>query len=200
VLIPYPNDARREQVPTATEMRSTWMSTSVQTLRARGHYDAYMKKLPEPHRDTIQSIVAGLWLPMDVVLAHYAACDALDLLDSEIIDMGRESSQRAHNAIFAVMVRVARGAGVTPWTSITHAQKLWQRTMSGGGGVTIVKLGPKEARFEMAGFPPARFRYVRIAVRGIAQGVVELFARTAFVRELPSICNDTTLAYRISWA
>lgn len=199
VVIPYPDGAQRASVRSATHMRSTWISTSVQALRAHGLYEQYLAKLPPEHHAEIQSLVAGVWMPMEFTLAHYGACDALALSDGDIIAIGRESSMRAHNTIFTMMVRVARGAGVTPWTSIAHAQKLWMRSMTGGGGVAIYQLGPKEARFEMAGFPPARFRYVRVAVRGIAQTVVELFAKTVYVREIAPLCGELSLAYRISW-
>jgi hypothetical protein len=199
VLVPFPNNLPRERVPVATEYRSTWISTSQQTLRAHGLYERYVQSLSPQVRDALIASVAGVWMPVELAMEHYRACDRLGLMDIDLVQIGKESAERAHGTMMSMMVKVAKGAGTTPWTSLGQVQRLWQRSLNGGGGIALYKLGPKEARVEFAGFPFSAVHYVRVAIRGIALGVVELFAETAYAREIPSLCTDKTLAYRLSW-
>jgi hypothetical protein len=199
VVVPFPGNLPRERVPMAAEYRSTWISTSQQTLRAHGLYDRYVKNLSPRVRDALVASVAGVWMPSELAAEHYRACDRLELMDLDLVQIGRESAERAHGSMMSMMVKVAKGTGVTPWTSLGQVQRLWQRSLNGGGGIALYKLGPKEARVEFAGFPFAAIHYVRVAIRGIALGVVELFAQTAYAREIAGLCTDKTLAYRLSW-
>ena len=62
-----------------TQVRSTLIATSIQSLRTRGLLGRYTKLLQGPHKETVLTAVAGSWLPVEVAHAHYAACEALHL-------------------------------------------------------------------------------------------------------------------------
>jgi hypothetical protein len=64
----------------------------------------------------------------------------------------------------------------------------------------VTKLGPKEARAELVGYPLARIGYVKAGVGGIMRGVTELVAKRVYVQRVANLSSDTTLAYRLSWA
>ncbi len=67
-----------------------------------------------------------------------------------------------------------------------------------GGGIRVLKVGPKEARVELAGFPACRYRYCRIGLRGVLTGMTEMFCTKAHVSELP-VWTDDSGVMRIAW-
>jgi hypothetical protein len=77
--------------------------------------------------------------------------------------------------------------------------RLWSQVWV-GGAVATFKLGPKEARVEIVGWPCSRITYCRIAMRGLLVGQTELFCSKAFAREIASLCTPTSLGYRVAWA
>jgi hypothetical protein len=199
IIVPFPGGTSRNNVPVTTQFRTTWLSSSMRALRDRGLYDRYLSHLSPAHRETILSIVVGTWLPIDVAVAHYDACDQLGLTENDLLTIGAEVSKHAQGTVLSVAVTVAKGAGVTPWTVITRYPAIWNRTWV-GGGCSVLKLGPKDARLEMGGWPCARTTYCRTAMRGVLCGLVETFSTKAYVAEIPSMCTGLTLGYEVRWA
>jgi hypothetical protein len=190
----------RERIRDATHFRSTWLTGSITEIRNRGHGDAYEKLLPAEYRDEILSLVPGIWLPMQTARVHYTACNGLELPTTELVDIGASATRRANATALSFAVRVARGAGVTPWTILSQLQRIWDRTCMGGGGVTVYRLGPKEARAEIVGYPLAGLRYNRITFRGILGAILELFCQKLYVQEIARMCDNRCLGFRLSWA
>jgi hypothetical protein len=191
-ILPYPPD------PVVSKFRATWLASSLKAVRTRGFFDRYLENLPEQYRDIVLHAVAGEWLPVEVAVAHYAALDALALSEVEILAIGAEVNARFNSLFLQTVLRLAKGVGATPWTAFRQAQKMWDRTWV-GGGYAIVKLGEREARGEVIGWPCARFRYTRVGMRGMVSSVTTLFCRRAWVQEIPAQCTDTRLAYKINW-
>lgn len=199
VIVPFPNGATRLSVPIATSFRSTWLSSSLRALRERRLLDRYLAHLPNEHHESVLSTIAGVWLPTEVATAHYQACDALGLSVEEQLAIGEEVGKHAQGTVLGTAVRLAREAGVTPWTIIARFPQVWARVWV-GGGVAVFKLGPKDARLEIAGWPCASIPYLRTAMRGVTGGLIGLFCNKAFVTPIPKLCTATALAYRFSWA
>jgi hypothetical protein len=197
-LVPFPGGSRSHVSPT-TQFRSTWLSTSLRSLRSRELLDAYLAHLPAKHHDAVLNAVVGVWLPIDVGVAHYAACDALHLPNAEIVAIGREATTQVHGTVLATFVRLAKGAGANPWTVLTRLQDLWARIWV-GGGVCVTKLGPKEARIEIASWPCAESNYCRVAMRGVIPAITDLFCQKSYANEIAPLMTRTSLAYLISWA
>ena len=195
VVVPF-TSARSQP---ATEARSTLLTTSVQAMRAHGHFARYEQALDKELKETILTAVAGMWLPLEVAMAHYAACDSLKLSSQEELAIGREVGERVQGTLLGLLVRTAKTAGLTPWAGLSHATKLWERLFQ-GGSVQVIKLGPKEARLEMVNNRLFSIAYFRNAFRGLTYGGAELFCEKAYVHELPKLTNDTTLGLRVSWA
>lgn len=197
VLVPFP--APRAKIPPVYGVRGTVLVTSLRALKARNLYDAYMAKLDAKQRQNILSVAAATWVPLDVAIAHYAACNALELPKTVIEDIGSEAGRFINETVVGVMVRrVAREAGASPWLAFGHADKLTGR-MWQGSGISIIKVGPKEARLEWVGQPLAALPYFRIAYKAFVHGIATLFCDVVFVRDIPALCSDTTLTYRCSW-
>jgi len=197
VLVPL--SAAGERPTTNGQFRSTLLTTSLKAIRDRGHGDRYLELLPEKHHDAVRACIAGMWLPMELGIAHYEACDALGLTESEQMAIGKEVGLTIQGTFLGTMLKLAKGAGVTPWLCLGQYQRLYDRLLV-GGGVVVTKVGPKEARLECHNLLLARIPYFRTAFRGVNEASCELFCTKAYVLEIKAMCTPTSLGYRISWA
>jgi len=162
--------------PSATVFRSTWVVSSLDALRANGHWDAYLASLCE-HREQILSAVAGAWLPMDVARAHYQACDALRLSSEQVAAMlSRGDIRRAWYAPYIALAKRAR----SPWEILFLLDRMWHRSVD-GGGVSIVRLGDERAGIDYSGCELFDIAYFREGVRTV------LAALLAHVSERPEV-------------
>jgi hypothetical protein len=194
VILPFPT--RREEIAPATLYRSTWLFSSLQTLRERGHFDDYSRRL-HVHRDAILSTLVGVWLPMEVARAHYEACDSLGLSETEQVAMGEAVGARMRGTLLSTVVKMARGAGVTPWTVMPQLDRICRRGAN-GGGAALFKLGPKEVRVEFVGLELFDIDYFRHGFRGVLLSVGSLFCEKGYIHDLPRRRGGAT--FRLQWA
>jgi hypothetical protein len=143
--------------------------------------------------------VAGTWIPMDVAVSHYEACDALGLAVDQQVANGRATFDKTSGTLLGTVIRMAKEAGVTPWNVIPHYQRFWERGYD-GGGLAVYRLGPKEAVMEIVQVRLLDSRYYRNAVRGLTTGLTELFARKAYISEKPGARTPGSIALRMQWA
>jgi len=174
--------------------------SSYATVRELGHADAYLARLPARYHPMILEAVVGTWVPIEVGVAHYTACDTLALSPDEQIAMGRRVGDRIQGTILGTVVRMAKEAGVTPLTVLPHWQRFWNRVFD-GGGLYANRLGPKEVEMGMRGVVLADCAYFRIAVRGLMAGLLDLFCRKSYVREQgPEKRRPGCGTFRVQWA
>jgi hypothetical protein len=185
-------------VPPLTEVASALLGSSLLSLRQRGHEARYLELLPRDLHATLLYGPAGVWLPVAIAEAHYAACDGLELPVSEMLTMGNAFGVAMAKTRFAVFTKLAKEGGATPWTLMPHTPRIWSK-MYRGGALGITKLGPKEARFEVVATSLARYTYWRTALRGILTTVLGPFCRTVLARELPAHTDGMRVGYRVSW-
>jgi hypothetical protein len=198
VLVPFA--LPRLRLGACTEARSTLITLSIDALRGRGRLAEYEALLPRHYREDLLSSVAGTWLPMRVALAHYEAVEALGFTTVEAMEIGRVVGDRINGTFLGTMVKMASAAGVTPWFILGNTGKLYERIFRGGGGVSIVKRGPKEAHVEVVGLPLVAIPYFRSAMRGMFQAACELVCRRTYVKEVAHRSGPANAALRISWA
>jgi len=86
IILPFPVPLARLEA--ATEIRSTLIASSLQSLKSRGHLARYTELLPAEHHDTILHYIAGQWFPLAIGFAHYQACDGLGLSLEEQREIG----------------------------------------------------------------------------------------------------------------
>lgn len=155
--------------------------SSLEALRASGHWDRYVASLFE-HREEILSAVAGAWLPMEVACAHYRACDALGLSTDEIIAMvgGRGDIRRAWYAPYIALAKRAD----SPWEVWHLLDRMWNRSVN-GGGVSIVRLRDEQARIEFSGCELFDVAYFREAVRTVLEALLAHVCEHPVMRVLP---------------
>jgi hypothetical protein len=196
-IVPFP--VARELVPMGTEFKSTWLAGSIGVLKAHGAFERYVANLPGKYHEPILRSIAGTWLPAEVAVAHYRAIDALGISTPERIAWGKEITQHLKKTIFSVGFSAARDVGVTPWAILklfpTSFTREWR-----GGAAAIFRVGPKDARVEIAGFPVSPIPHCRTGLRGVLAGMCELVCTKAYANEIKPLCTDTTLGYRVAWA
>ena len=181
-----------------THVRSTVLSSSLQTLRKRGHYENYLEHLPEEHHEAVLMTLAPTWLDVSHGVAHYSACDALKLPSAELKIIGNAVGDRIQSTFLGTLARGARQAGVSPWLPLGRVDKIWTRLMQ-GGDVAVFKTGPKDARVEIRDCALANIPYFRIAFTGVIHGAASVFAARVLVRDLPKLSGHGKMVFRLSW-
>jgi len=164
-----------------TAVRSTLITSSLASLRNRGLFDRYDALQRSPHREMILSSVAGAWLEVDVALAHYQACDALNLSSDEQLAIGKDVSKRIHETFLRWIFTAARGVGVTPWVLLRKGDSL-QARLHRGGGLRLTRISENVARVEIALSPLLEIPYFRNALLGMYVAGVELLASNVTAR------------------
>jgi len=179
-------------------VRSTLILASIASVRASGRYEEYERHLPLQHKDTILGAVAATWLPVEVALAHYGACDALGLTAEQQAQAGRSTFKASRATLLGTAVALARSAGFSPWQAFPLYQRFWDRGCD-GGGVNVVRMGPKDAHLTVVQCPLVASSYFRNGLRGLTASLTELFCTRAYVTE--RLHNrQGTLAVRVQWA
>jgi hypothetical protein len=185
-------------IPPVRHVRSTLMLGGLASIKAAGLIEAYDAVSPPAVRDAIQTAVAGMWLPVDIAVAHYVACDRMEVSAESAAKLGRGTFERTKGLLLGTATGLARGVGVNPWTLLPHFQRFWLRGLD-GGGVRVLRLGPKDARIDVVECPVFESQYFRYALRGLAMSLLELVCEKCYVHDLPSRDPNTAVAFRAQW-
>ncbi len=181
-----------------THVRSTLLSSSVKTLKERGLFERYVELLPEEYYEPAVMTLAPEWLPIDVGMAHYGACDQLGLSDEALDEIGELVAERIMGTFLAHILRSTRSVGASPWLALKRYSMLWGRLMR-GGRCEVFETGPKDARVDSAGMPTFRYRYFRTAYLGVVKGACGMFAKKVFVNQEGRQRADDQLSITVSW-
>jgi hypothetical protein len=193
VVLPFP-----ARVHPVTHARSTLMIASIATVRQKNLFPEYERALPEQYKETLLGAIAATWIPIDAALAHYTACDSLGLSTEQQVHSGRSTFDGARGTLLGTAVQVARGVGITPWNELPLLQRFWDRGFD-GGGVSVVRAGPKDAHVSLVQCAVAASPYFRNGLRGLLASMMELTCSKAYVtdRRRPTA---TSLSFRVQWA
>ncbi|MDB4972787.1 MAG: hypothetical protein JWN48_1128 [Myxococcaceae bacterium] len=193
-------DHTSSQGPVVTHMRGTLLVSSVDNLRELGCHDRYFALLASEHRDAVKYCMATSWLPIEVALAHYQACDELDLDDAQRRQLGEMMANRVAATFLSALLRATRNVGLESFRlALSQNDRLWDR-MYQGGGVRIYQTGPKDVVMENFGQPLVTSRHWRTAYAAYLGAVVRMFAKSAFVKQVhPREPSATSIAFAASW-
>jgi hypothetical protein len=194
VIAHPPSGTRAEPV---TRVRSTFIAAGIAVLRTRGLFDRYANALSDADRPALLSTVAGSWVSLALAMAHYRACDALELPHFDAMSIGAEVGARAHDSVLLGVKHLALATGVTPWTLVAQYDRLWARSFE-GGGFRILRAGPKDAIIEVHQSPLAASPYYRSTFCGVNLAALNLMTKKAFVRVLPT-WGALSFSVRASW-
>ena len=177
IIIPH-----SEPLTSASHVRSTLIQSSLATLKTLDLYERYLDVLPLQHHETILGAIAPSWLPIELALVHYDACDGLELGHEQLLPIGERVGDRMQGSFMETLTRAARGAGVTPWLLLKRFDVLWGRLLQ-GGSIELTKVGPKDLTIEIRGAALPRYAYFRHAFCGVVRaGFKYVGVRAAYVR------------------
>ena len=193
-------DHQSQGGPTVTHVRGALLASSLQVLKEIEVYDRYRELLAPALHEPVLHALAMSWVPIDVALAHYRACDALALSDAKLQTLAHSLSHRYSDSIFGTMLRTSRQAGIDgPWIALRAQGRFWDR-MYLGGGVRAYRTGPKDAILEQRGIPLADISYFRSAHRLWLASLGELLVRKLHIRLVRSSERGPhTMAFAGSW-
>lgn len=191
-ILPWPKSPRL--IPRATKFRSTWITSSLEGLEKMGHLERYHERLTS-FRSEILDCVAGSWLPMEAARAHYEACEALGLTDTQYLDVVRVGSE-VRRAWYASLISAAERDTATPWSVLPMLRRVWHRTAD-GGEVAIFKLSEQQARVEYVGCELFDIPYFRRAVRLMVHSLTGHTRRKRSVKNLPAPASGSR--YLVQW-
>lgn len=158
ILVPYDPAAGP-----VTAVRNVIIQESLNQLRTNQHFERYAKLIAA---DVLEQLIdlslAPGWIPIELALAHYEACDNLMLTSEQFAVMGYAVGERVHGTMLVSSAKKARDPGYDPWSAEGALQRMWPRLFQ-GGSVQVVKLGPKAKLMEERGFRLNRYHYYRQA-------------------------------------
>jgi hypothetical protein len=195
IIMPLP-----AQFAACKNVRSTLLVSSYGAIRDAGYSKQYLLALPQKHHATILEAVAGVWLPMEVALAHYEACGMLGMTHEQQINMGRQVGERMRGTLLGTLVRMAKEMGANPITVIPQFQRFWTRAFD-GGGLHASKVGPKEVHRGCELVALAECSYWRSALAGLAMSVLDMFCQKSYMQErVVKKRVPGSVLYRVQWA
>jgi hypothetical protein len=190
---------RASMVPVATHVRGMVLVSSQRSLQARGYEAAYRRAIPAEFQDALTLVVAPSWVPIEAGIAHYRACDRLQLDATTVHEIGLESGRFLYSTTVKTLARMSTQLGISPWTAIRNMDRLSARTWLGGAAFEVRQLGPKEAEIGWYGQPCARVPYFQHAFGGFLRGCIEPLCRTSYARVIKPPGDTNSLGYRLSW-
>jgi hypothetical protein len=182
--------------PVVVQVRGSLLVSSLQTLRELGYYDRYLGGLRKELHEPVLFALASSWVPIEVALGHYAACESMELEEQDLDAMGKHVGARIMGTFLGTLVRSSRIAASRPLLALQHYPRLWERLMS-GGSCTVEQKGPKDALIDSRGVPMFRFRYFRVAYSALIRGAGGLLGRAVHTRITRS--TDSAMGVFVSW-
>ncbi len=168
--------------PNVTHIRGIILTKSIENLVRADLYERYLQELEPELHEPMRFVIAASWVPIELARAHYGACDRLRLSDRAAEELGSLMAASMGSTLFASLLRTVRSTGIDSlWTVLKQNDRLWDR-MYQGGGVTVIKLGPKDLILENHGISLAESRHFRAAYRAYWTALGSLVAKAAYVK------------------
>lgn len=166
-----------------THIRSTLVSSSIQTLKALGFLDRYLRALPKAYHEEMLAPHGPSWMAEEDAAIHYKACDDMQLADAELERLSETVAKTVGGLLMSTFTRSSRGADGDPWLSLSQTERLFSR-LNQGGAVRIYRRTANEALFEVRGGRLYTIPYYELGHHALLRAAVLLFAKTAHVRTL----------------
>lgn len=196
VLLDSEGDLAR---PVAVDaMRGTNVVVGLGWLRERALEERYLVALGQEMRNAILSVGAMDWVPLPIVEAHYAGLDSLGLSFDDRLELGASASRHVNGVVLRTIIQLAGKLGVSPFTPLARAAKLFARNFR-GGAVAAYKVGPTEARFEVLANSLAASACHRDNLQGALLDGTRPFASDVRVTEIVAKRSRSSYAFRIKW-
>ncbi len=192
-----PHDPARKDL---TAVRRVLIQSSLAELKTLGVYERYCAFIDPGLLADMTSLVGPGWVPLDLVLAHYEACDRLGLDDETIRSAGSRTGGNVQRALLTSGVPTdAKGPKEPPWPMIGAFSKMGKRVYEGSSS-QYVRIGRKRLLIENVGNPLYGFRYYRVAHAGFIHAVFgKLGVNVIDVNLSPYRGDGAVMETRIAW-
>jgi hypothetical protein len=168
-----------------THIRSTLISSSIQTVKALGFLERYLRALPAGRHDEMLAPRAPGWISEEDAAVHYTACEDMRLLGSEQ-DLLLATVVKAIGAtLLATFTRSSRTTEAEPWLALDQTARLFSR-LNKGGAIRVIRRAANEALIEVRGGQLYTIPYYEIGHHALLRASALLFADAAQVRTLPA--------------
>jgi hypothetical protein len=193
VIVEY-TSTQGEQI---THIRNTLVSSSVQTLKALGFLERYLRVLPSAYHDEMLAPRAPGWMAVEEAAVHYKACDDMNLAQAEIDLLSETVAKSVAGLLLSTFTRSSRSLEADPWLSLSQTERLFSR-LNQGGAVRVVRRAANEALFEVRGGRLYTIPYYEMGHHAMLRASVLLFAKTATTRTLAATDREhrTLLSWR----
>jgi len=166
-----------------THIRSTLISSSVQTLKTLGFLERYLRALPRSHHDAMLAPRAPGWLTEDEAAIHYTACDDMKLSEPELELMSQTVAKAVGSALLATFTRSTRSVEAEPWLAFAQTERLFSR-LNQGGAIRVTRRAANEAVFEVRGGSLYAIPYYELGHHALLRASALLFSSTAHARTI----------------
>jgi hypothetical protein len=182
-----------------TAVKNLLIQSSLAQLKANDHYERYVTMIAPNVLEDLLARMAPSWIPVELAMAHYEACENLNLNIDETAAVGTSVGDHLQNTTLVSRAKKVRAEDFDVWGAYSQMYRMWARLYQ-GGSVQVVRLGPKTQLIEQRGFPMNRFRYFRQAqVAAFAAAYEALGVELSCVKvERHSPARDE-VAFRVAW-
>lgn len=184
--------------PPLRAAKGTVLFTTWRFYQERGWLNKYIAALPRDCRDEVMATASSDWVPLRHLMAHYEACEALELSIADQIEVGRVVADAVHGAFLNTLARMVGHLGVTPWMILPQCNKLWQRSWQ-GGAMMVYRCGDKIARLEIWAAAVAQSSFHRVSMRGATIAGIGPFCDHLEVFEIPERRTSMSYSLRLAW-
>jgi hypothetical protein len=164
-----------------THVRSALISSSIQTLKALGFLERYLRALPEIHHATMLAPRAPGWTSEEEAAVHYTACNDMNLEGPELGLLADTVAKAIGVTLLATFTRSSRSVEGDPWLALAQTERLFSR-LNRGGTVRISRRGGNEALFEVRGSRLYAIPYYEVGHHALLRASALLFCKTAHAR------------------
>jgi len=196
VLVPH--DPTRGPL---TAIRRVIVHSSVGELKERGLFPTYSKLAGDALVREITDSIGPGWLPIELALAHYRACDDLNLSDATLHQLGERSCEKVKGTLFPVEAQAVRGAAEQDvWAGAAALARMGRRIYE-GGSAQYTRVGPSELAIEHVNNSLFSVRYYRVAHVGFLTAAFRDFGvKDVQVKLTTHTRKDVLTKVAIRWA
>ena len=188
-----------EPVQPVSEVKNVLLQASLSQLHTKGLYPRYDNLVDPGIPEEISSTLAMSWVPVDLAVAHYRACENMTLGSAVLKDLGAGVGERMKGTSLVSTSKSMPTSSGDLWTSSGALLRMWARHYR-GGSVQVAKLGACEMELDLRGFVLNQFRYFRHAqLEVIAAAFAAIGARETMVKIVQYSGSKDELTLRISW-
>jgi hypothetical protein len=184
-----PHDPKRGPL---IAVRRMLIHSSIAELIRLGLYTSYCDQISSDSLERINELLGPGWMPLELALAHYGACDKLGLEAKEIELLGSRAGAKIGDLLLPKTPQGGSQVEQQDLWKITGAFSRMQHRIYDGGSSQYSKLGPKKLLIEYKNNPLFAIDYYRSAYTG--------FMRSAFGSLGIDIADIQLSAHRVQGA